>query len=101
MAQTTVGTKTEAGEKRALVCQCGCGAATNNRFAQGHDARHKSNLLRRFDEGDRTAGAELVQRGWKSQADLDQRAAAAGAKAEAKATRITSQGPVRAKEDAK
>ena len=63
------------------TCECGCGVplpangkdGKGPRFAVGHDARHKGNLLRRYDAGDSEAGAELIERGWRSQAQLAER----------------------------
>ena len=52
-------------------CGCGCGQMTRGgRFAIGHDMRAKSRLLTAFDAGDEAAGAELVERGWRSEAAL-------------------------------
>jgi hypothetical protein len=69
--------ETQAGEQeqQALLCQCGCGNTTKNRFAMGHDARHKGNLLARSDAGDQAAGAELISLGWRTQEQLDARTA--------------------------
>ncbi len=57
-------------------CECGCGTVVlgkKARFAVGHDMRAKSQLLARFDAGDRTAGEELVNRGWRTWDQLNSR----------------------------
>jgi peptide subunit release factor 1 (eRF1) len=66
-------------------CGCGCLAPVNPKstYLPGHDARFKGSLLRKFDEGDEAAGAILVDKGWKSEAELEARRT----KAEEKATR--------------
>lgn len=52
-------------------CGCGCGAMTKGgAFVIGHDMKRKSALLTAFDAGDEAAGAELVERGWRTEADL-------------------------------
>jgi len=52
-------------------CGCGCGAMTKGgAFVIGHDMKLKSRLLAAFDAGDDAAGAELVERGWRTEADL-------------------------------
>lgn len=68
-------------------CECGCGVVVNKRFAMGHDAKHKGALLRAFDGGDSEAGDELVERGWRSANELQERRDKADAKAEAKTAR--------------
>lgn len=46
-------------------CECGCGGTTRGgRFQPGHDAKLKSDLLRRAADGDTNAGEELRTRGW-------------------------------------
>lgn len=57
------------------VCECGCGLAVAKRsvFRQGHDQRMKGQLLRRHDQGDAEATAELLRRGWRTQAELGRR----------------------------
>ena len=58
------------------LCGCGCGQAVvgkKTRYAVGHDMRAKSQLLARFDAGDRTAGEELVERGWRTWDQLNGR----------------------------
>ncbi len=64
-------------------CECGCGTplkGKTSRFAPGHDARHHGRLLAEYDAGNLDAGAELVQRGWRTQADLEVRKDKAAAK---------------------
>ena len=52
-------------------CGCGCGAMTKGGgFVIGHDMKKKSALLVAFDAGDVSAGAELVERGWRTEAAL-------------------------------
>jgi len=59
------------GRKVARECGCGCGAMTKGgEWAIGHDMKRKSSLLSAFDAGDESAGAELVERGWRTEADL-------------------------------
>jgi len=71
-------------------CGCGCGAMTKGgEWAIGHDMRKKSSLLKAFDAGDVSAGAELVERGWRTEAalaarKLDGPAARTAASAEAR-----------------
>ena len=70
-------------------CACGCNAVVKNQFAQGHDAKLKSRLLRAFDRGSKDAGEDLVHRGWRTAAELAERRARAEAKAEkAGATKV-------------
>jgi len=81
-ARKTVGTVAEAvpvvetapkvrKAKPARECGCGCGAMTKGgEWAIGHDMRAKSRLLTAFDAGDEAAGAELVERGWRTEAAL-------------------------------
>ena len=86
----------EAVEVPALrLCECGCGIplptrgkdGKGPRFALGHDARHKGNLLRRYDAGDAGAGAELVERGWRTEAELAERGTKARLTAEQRTER--------------
>jgi len=59
------------GRKAARECGCGCGQMTKGgEWAMGHDMKLKSRLLIAFDAGDEAAGVELVERGWRSEADL-------------------------------
>ncbi len=65
-----------AAEPVVRLCACGCGqpiVGQKAKFAPGHDQRYKGELLRRYDGGDEAAGAELVERGWRTQAGLDGR----------------------------
>ena len=47
-------------------CGCGCGRKVFKRFAQGHDAKLKSQLLKRVyaDINGKAARKDLVKRGW-------------------------------------
>ena len=54
-------------------CACGCNAVVKNQFAQGHDAKLKSQLLTEFDRGSEDAGEDLVHRGWRTAAELAER----------------------------
>ena len=64
-------TKLKSRKVEPKECGCGCGAMTKGgEWAIGHDMRAKSRLLTAFDAGDEAAGAELVERGWRSEADL-------------------------------
>lgn len=46
-------------------CACKCGEITKGgEFAMGHDARHKSALIREAKAGNQDAVAELERRGW-------------------------------------
>ena len=48
-------------------CQCGCGEMVVKNFKQGHDARHKSNLINAvlgFHDDSEEAYTELDNRGW-------------------------------------
>lgn len=79
-------------------CECSCGQMSKGgRFIAGHDMKLKSALLVAFDAGDEAAGAELVERGWRTEADLAARrvdgpkarqAASAEAKRAAKVERL-------------
>jgi hypothetical protein len=56
-------------------CQCGCGNLTRGgRFLPGHDARHKGRLLEQYDQGDKAASAEIIERGWATEESLAARA---------------------------
>ena len=50
------------------ACDCGCGIPAPRRFAPGHDARHKGNLLRTIANGRsdhaEAAAWEMVRSGW-------------------------------------
>lgn len=50
--------------KEPTLCECGCGEMAVRKFRQGHDQRHKGNLLRAARAGNEAALAELEQRGW-------------------------------------
>lgn len=70
------------------LCGCGCGNSVlrkSRTYLQGHDQRHRGQLLRAFDKGDAGAGDELVKRGWKSDAELADRKLVAEEKAARKA----------------
>ncbi len=76
MNQPTATETTSTEQPAVRLCECGCNepvVGKKAKFVIGHDGRHKGNLLRRYDQGDEVAGAELVERGWRSQADLDAR----------------------------
>lgn len=45
-------------------CECGCGGLTGGRFVPGHDAKLKSELIRKARGGDPRAWAEIVLRKW-------------------------------------
>jgi len=55
-----------ASSERALsgFCGCGCGSPVRARYLPGHDARHKSALVRAARSGDERARGELVRLGW-------------------------------------
>jgi predicted nuclease with RNAse H fold len=46
------------------ACSCGCGQLVARRYAPGHDARHRSELLRRMRAGDAAALQQLTDLGW-------------------------------------
>lgn len=55
----------------ARECACGCRSMTKGgEWVIGHDMKRKSSLLAAFDAGDEAAGAELVERGWRTEAAL-------------------------------
>lgn len=66
-------------------CLCGCGQEVAKRFKPGHDQRLKGILRRAFDSGDAGAGEKLIDLGWNTRDQLDERVKKAEAKAEAKA----------------
>lgn len=70
-------------ESATRTCGCGCMRAIGPKatFAPGHDAKRKSALLRAVDAGDAEARAELIERGWYTEARLDQRVAKLDARA--------------------
>ena len=76
--------------KEPIICGCGCGAETKGgMWVAGHDMRHKSALLKAYDAGDAAAGAELVDRGWRSEAQLAARSDKGGDAESRKAQRIS------------
>jgi hypothetical protein len=48
---TTAPRVTTTAPRTTTVCQCGCGASVQRKFAQGHDARHASQLRQAFEAG--------------------------------------------------
>ena len=46
------------------LCGCGCGASVRQRYLPGHDAKHKSRLLREARAGSDEAVANLTRLGW-------------------------------------
>jgi len=63
--------KTKGRKVEPKECGCGCGEMTKGgAFVIGHDMKRKSSLLTAFDAGDEAAGAELVERGWRTEAAL-------------------------------
>jgi hypothetical protein len=76
-------------EREFKRCACNCGQIVNPKrsFAQGHDARHKGNLLKLWDAGQGAMAEELVDRGWYTWEQLEARRDKATEKAEAKAKR--------------
>lgn len=68
---------------KPLVCQCGCGMATakGSIYCQGHDQRHKGQLIRAAVDGDDSAIDILVRKGWRTREDILARRAAIVAKA--------------------
>ena len=57
-------------EPRTCECSWGTVVGKKARFTLGHDSRHKAQLLTRYDEGDESVGADLIRRGWRTEADL-------------------------------
>ncbi len=67
-------------------CGCGCGQPVSGKksaFRMGHDSVHKSKLLCRHDAGDLNATQELIERGWRTARQLDDRREKASGKAAA------------------
>ena len=52
------------GERSQHPCLCGCGQLVARRYAPGHDARHRSSLLKRMRAGDSDAFQRLTELGW-------------------------------------
>ncbi len=78
MAKAKQVTEAAAPEAEAEVKLCGCekcGLAVKlgRQFRQGHDARRKSMLIEYLEEGQGAMAEELVQRGWMTQAEWDER----------------------------
>ena len=63
-SQTPVGKEARSPILRTAFCGCGCGSPVQARYRRGHDARHRSQLLRAARAGDDKASAELVRLGW-------------------------------------
>lgn len=68
--------KTKAGAMNVIlvmhprVCACGCGEETRGgEFRMGHDARHKSNLIKEALTDNPDALAEIERRGWLTHLD--------------------------------
>ena len=93
----------EPSEQEFKRCECGCDQIVNSKrhFAPGHDQRHRGNLLRRFDSGDERAAVELVERGWRSNDELQERADKREKIAQEKAERASNRDKVKAVEAAK
>jgi hypothetical protein len=61
---------------RVKLCGCGqCGLEVKpgRQFRQGHDARRRSILIEFLEEGQGAMAEELIERGWMSQAEWDER----------------------------
>ena len=64
-------TKPKGRKAEPRECGCSCGQMTKGgAFVIGHDMKLKSRLLAAFDAGDEAAGAELVERRWRTEASL-------------------------------
>ena len=55
------------GDRPLRPCLCGCGQLVPRRYAPGHDARHRSMLLKRMRAGDANALQQLTEFGWMSE----------------------------------
>ena len=74
---------------RERPCECQCGQMTDGgTWKPGHDATHKSKLLRAYDAGNESAGSELVERGWYTSDRLVARGQKADSSDAAKAERM-------------
>jgi hypothetical protein len=70
-------------KKELPECHCGCGQKVNSpkrTFRQGHDAKHKSALLKQAREGDKDAVKHLKEHGWDHLVNLNPKAKKATAK---------------------
>lgn len=45
-------------------CGCGCGSDVKHRYLPGHDAKHKSALVKRARQSDEDARQQLEELGW-------------------------------------
>jgi predicted nuclease with RNAse H fold len=52
------------GDRPLHSCLCGCGQLVARRYVPGHDARHRSMLLKRMRAGDADALQQLTELGW-------------------------------------
>lgn len=46
------------------LCGCGCGSRVKRRYLPGHDAKHKSRLVKEARNGNEAARRELEEHGW-------------------------------------
>jgi hypothetical protein len=101
-ATKTMTRKAEPAEQEFKRCECGCSLIVNPKrhFAPGHDQRFKGILLRRFDGGDESAAVELMERGWRSNDDLQERAEKREKAAKDKAERVAKREAVKAEREA-
>lgn len=67
----------------ASKCQCGCGSPAKSTYLPGHDARHKSALVKAALLGDPDARATLEQKGWLKFLDKTPEKSKPGTKVEA------------------
>lgn len=58
----------------STACQCGCGLSVKEgrSYKQGHDQRHKGNLIRRAKAGSTAAGELLIKKGWKTPSEINE-----------------------------
>jgi hypothetical protein len=54
----------DASDQDGSNCECGCGVVVPRRYLPGHDAKHRSRLLRAARGGDAEAARDLQARGW-------------------------------------